>query len=39
MMDVAILNKTFKPFSATYLFLDPLENIRKPLVLWCFQGV
>ena len=27
------------PFHATGLFLHPPENIRKPLVFWCFQGV
>ena len=21
------------------IFFDPPENIRKPLVFWCFQGV
>ena len=27
-----------KPFHATGLFLCPLENFRKPEVLWWFQG-
>ena len=26
------------PFHATDLFRYPPENIRKPLVFWCFQG-
>ena len=27
------------PFHVTDLFLDPPENIRKPLVFWCLKGI
>ena len=36
---VSIGTKWFNPFVTNVPILYPLENTRKPFIVWCFQGV